>query len=79
MGLREATSLVLEKLRAGMGDEALRIDSVSIQRTDNLAVDALNRYFDIPQLGTVYKAIGSPLIGLDDPIMFLSRKLPLAA
>ncbi len=79
MGLGQATSLVLERLRKGLGPDWLKINSVSIQQGDSIAVDALRKFFDIPQLGTVYRAIGSPLVGLDDPILFLSRKLAKAA
>ena len=81
LGLARATEVVLRKLREGLGEEALRISSASIRRTDDRAIRTLAEAYDIPQLGVAYQALGAPAttFDLDHPILFVSRHLAAAA
>jgi hypothetical protein len=76
MGLSQATSLVLSKLRNQLGDDSFKIDSISILRTRESAVRILSESYSIAKLGTAYQAMGMPVsaLGLDqDPILFIVR------
>ncbi len=76
-----ATRLVRSRLRQELGDESVRIDNVSVLRTDHRAIRTLSKAYQVPQLGTAYQALGAPATSfdLDHPILLLSRHLATAA
>jgi hypothetical protein len=81
LGFAEATSLVLQKLRAGLGKDSFKIDGVSILRTHDFAVRMVSESYDVPEIGSAHQAMGDPVfsLGLANPVIFLARPVPVAA
>jgi len=81
MGLAQATSLVLKKLRLALGPDSFKIDGVTILRTHDSAVRIISESYDVPMLGSAYHAMGAlePSLGLSEPLIFLARPIPVAA
>jgi hypothetical protein len=75
MSLSKANMRVRAKLRECLGEDAWKIDTISILRTRSSAVRILGESYDIPTLGTAYQAAGMAImaLGLDDAFLFLSK------
>jgi hypothetical protein len=64
LGLSRATTIVLERLRSELGNDAHKIDTVSILKTNNSAVRMISEAYDIDELGTPYEMDGAVSLAL---------------